>query len=203
MEVIKGITEVLGPTIDAVLKPVKDLLDLIGNALGVLFLPILEALYTPIKVVCDLLSTILTPIFLALVPVFKIVGFAIQCLFFPIQLVARLIYRVINGIIDIVNWFLGIINSIIPGTANDIRLLEHVIVNDLILPVVPTFHTGGTATSDMLAVLRKDEEVLSPAASKRYRDGEGNIYVTINAPNVIDPQRAAELVAVGMSYARR
>lgn len=197
VEILKGIMEILGPANNAVLKPVFDGLKAIGNALGTLLLPILEALGPVTTALVQGGLNVLLPLLTALIPVFRVLGFVIALTLVPLQVLAWTCVEIVNRVIDLVNDFIRFFNP----NAVGLPRLPSVTVT---LPTWPTFHEGGTATSDMLAILRKDEEVLSPTASRNYRDGVGG-GITINAPNAryLDGQTAADLVALGLSTMRR
>jgi hypothetical protein len=181
-EIFEAMWAIIGPTIDAIWKPVSELLQTIGNMLGTLLLPILEPLEPIIRAICQLLTGLLVPAFALLLPVMKVVG-----LFVWIMAAA------IIGMIDAI---IAFINILIPGTRWDIPIVP--------IPPPPKFHSGGRADDDMLAVLKKGEIVTNPYKHSSYVAGGGGGGVTIIAPNAryIDKSIAAELVKIGLAGMR-
>lgn len=192
MEVVKGVAEILGPVIMNILQPFIDFLQGIGNVIGTLLLPVLQA-FEPLLTVFGTLLNGLLPIFTVLVPVFKAIGFVIGVVLIPVMGLIRGVIMFINGAIAAINW-------LIPGTRWDIPT-----VPVPAMPALPTFHEGGKAEDDMLAVLKKGEVVLNPYKSRSYiAGGGGGGGVTINAPNAryLDKGTAAELVRLGLAGMR-
>jgi hypothetical protein len=185
IEVATGVQEILGPIIDSMLKPIIELLKGLGNALGTLLLPIFQALEPAINAIISVLKVFM-PIFQLLEPVFKLIGNVIKAMMLPVVAFCIAIVYVINSIIDSINWAFGWAGAKLARLA---------------IPTMPTFHQGGTAQEDTIALLKKGEVVLNPYKSKAYIAGGGvGGGITINAPNAryLDANMAAELVRMGL-----
>jgi hypothetical protein len=107
-------------------------------------------------------------------------------LMLPVVAFCIAIVYVINSIIDSINWAFGWAGAKLARLA---------------IPTMPTFHQGGTAQEDTIALLKKGEVVLNPYKSKAYIAGGGvGGGITINAPNAryLDANMAAELVRMGL-----
>lgn len=185
-EIMTGITEILGPQFEAMLKPVVELLRGLGNAIGTLLLPILQAFEPVINAIVSVLKVFM-PLFQLLEPIFKAIGFVIKVILTPV--IAFLIV-----VVEIINAILRAINSAFGWAGVNMTLLTP--------PAMPTFHQGGVAEDDMIALLKKGEVVLNPYKSKAYIAGGGSVGggITINAPNAryLDANMAAELVRLGL-----
>lgn len=178
MKIFEGMMEIIGPSIDAIIKPFVEALMTIGNALGTMLLPIFQALEPLFTILGGALGSGLVAIFTMLIPVFKVVG--------------AVIYGIVVTIIFVLNLIIDVINFFIPGKAWDIAKLA--------MPTPPKFHEGGIAKNDMLAILQKGEIVTNPYKSRSYIAGGGAGGITINAPNAryLDGRTAAELVRLGL-----
>jgi phage-related protein len=185
MEVFKGIFDILGPVIDSMLKPILDVLKLLGNALGTLLLPIFQALEPVISAICSVLQVFM-PLFQLLEPIFKALGFVLKLLMMPVIAMMIAVVAVLNLVIDGLNWAFGWLG---------------VSLSRMALPAMPTFHEGGVAEDEMVALLKKGEIVMNPYKSQAYVAGGNQVGgVTINAPNAryLDANTAAELVRMGL-----
>jgi len=190
MEIFTGIQEILGPIVGNMLEPFIGFLQGIGNVIGTLLLPIFQA-FEPALYAIGILLNGLLPLFQLLVPVFQAIGFVIKLLLIPFIGFVQLIVGFINLIIK--GW--NAVNNLWAG--KDIPLIK--------VPEMPTFHKGGTANEDMVALLKKGEVVLNPYKSKAYVAGGGaGGGITINAPNAryIDKTLAGELVRMGLAGMR-
>lgn len=187
MEVFKGIQEILGPIIENMLAPFINFLQGIGNVIGTLLLPIFEAFEPALNALGILLNGLL-PLFQLLVPIFKAIGTVIKILLIPVIGIIRMVIQFINLIISAINLLLP-------------RAWE---IKKIALPDMPTFHSGGVAKDETMALLKKGEVVLNPYKSKSYIAGGGGGGVTINAPNAryIDKSLAADLVRMGLAGMR-
>lgn len=74
MEVFEGLMSVLDPMLNAILDPLADLLQSIGQTLGAALLPVFEALAPIIATVGMIIETALTPILMILTPYFELLG---------------------------------------------------------------------------------------------------------------------------------
>ncbi|MDD5391075.1 MAG: hypothetical protein PHD37_17190 [Gallionellaceae bacterium] len=188
IQVLSGIAEILGPIVINMLAPFLAYLEGWGNVLGTLLLPILEAFEPALNAIGMLLNGLL-PLFELLVPVFQAIGWVIKAVLVPVVGIVRVVIMAINLFIDGLNWAFGWLG---------------VKLKRLTVPDMPTFHSGGVAEDDTMALLKKGEVVLNPYKSKSYVAGGGGGGITINAPNAryIDKTLAADLVRMGLAGMR-
>lgn len=165
-EVFDGMMEIIGPSLEALWKPFKDVLHLIGNAIGTLLLPIFEALEPLFVAIGETLERLLVPLFRALQPIFDLIGVllmplvtlfdVLSILFEPLIFVLEVLSTVISAVLtpvvgilkaafdalaDGVAWVHGIVSGFFTGIAN--AIID--VVNSLFVSINDVFGWAGVA----------------------------------------------------------
>lgn len=108
--VFQGLREVVGPALQALMEPLRE----IGRATGAILVPVMEALAEPMRLLGSLVATMLAPIrmlvqlFLAVTPAFRLLGAALGGLVIALSYLHEAIGWVVRGIGRLVDMIPGI-----------------------------------------------------------------------------------------------
>lgn len=97
MPVIKGITDILAPSISTVIGPLMDSLTGIGSSIGKMLLPILDSLTPIFGILGTLLSTAIMPILQMVSPILQMIATVISVVLTPILKAVAIAFEVLRS----------------------------------------------------------------------------------------------------------
>ena len=107
LTILEGFVSVMAPALTAVFQPLVDTFSWIGQILGSLFLPLLDALYTSFALVANIVMAVLSPVLQAMGPIFMVLSGVMQALSPILILVAKaftVLMSPVEYIADLFSW---------------------------------------------------------------------------------------------------